>query len=97
VLIKNNVFQKIGSVTDQKIPLVLIGDQTVMMDQMKEWNFVVIDNQDQIVTLKQYVHQLLRVLMINFNVLINLALVHQKSAMGHLIVLTDLMKDHSVM
>jgi hypothetical protein len=46
---------------------------------------------------KNLLAQLLRVLMINFNVLINLALVHQKSAMGHLIVLTDLMKDHSVM
>lgn len=84
-------------VMDHKKQQVINGDQTVMMDQMKQSSFVVIDNQDQIVILKQYVHQLLRVLLINFNVLINLVLVHQKSVMGHLIVLTDLMKDHSAM
>jgi hypothetical protein len=96
VLINNNVLKLVIFVMDQKTQQVIIGDQTVMMDQMKIWSFVVLNNQDQIVILLHYVHQHHSVLLTNFNVLINLVLVLQKSVMVILIVLMDLMKDHSV-
>jgi len=84
-------------VMDQKIQQVIIGDQIVMMDQMKKWNFVVLKAQDHIVILLLYVHQHLHVLLTNFNVLINLVLLDQRNVMEIQIVLMVLMKDLNVM
>ena len=84
-------------VMDQKIQQVIIGDQIVMMDQMKKWNFVVLKAQDHIVILLLYVHQHLLVLLTNFNVLINLVLLDQRNVMEIQIVLMVLMKDLNVM
>jgi hypothetical protein len=84
-------------VMGQEIQQVINGDLIAMTDQMKKWNFVVLEDQNLIVILLLYVHQHLNVLMANFNVLIKVVLVYQKNVMEIQIALTDLMKDHSVM